>query len=173
MTNDSTCLQYFRAMLWGYPDLVEELFETVGPALVAEREKKRREREEADQQNLTMEHADDGTEVVAEDKNDSAPAPSQSSESAILDHGTGLPDVKKPESQGQPDDHSLAFDERPQPTATSATTEALDPTPGVSIPKTNMEEAAGTPKGIEEAPSTSDNNNEESRIAQSKEESGE
>lgn len=172
MSNDPSGLQYLRARLWGYPDLVKKLFDVLVPALVEEHEKKRRVREEVEQQNLTMEHIDDGPEVVAEDKEDTAPAPSQSNESAVVDHGTGLPDVRNPESQGQPEDHSPALDERPLPTAASATMEALEPTPGVSIPQTNMEEAAGTPKEIEEVPSTSDNNNEESRIAQNKEESG-
>lgn len=55
MNNDSQAKQRFRGLLWGYPDLVKELFEKLGPALVEARET-RRERKGAKEEKNTTEN---------------------------------------------------------------------------------------------------------------------
>lgn len=54
--NDSQAKRRFKVLLWGYPDLVKELFEVVGPALAKERDIRKTEGEEAEHQYTTTEH---------------------------------------------------------------------------------------------------------------------
>lgn len=178
MDNESYVKERFRRHLWGYPDLFK-LFEGVGPALAEEREKRRGEREDAEQQRMTTEHVINIPKVLAEDNGNTAPDPSQSSKPTYIDGGSGLSDVRKIDSQldaqSQSDDHlptSTTSDERPLRTATSATIEALESTSVVPILQPNLDEVAGTPNEIEEVPSTLEDKHGGSHNAHSREESG-
>lgn len=163
----------FRGRLWGYPDLVKALFEIVGPALVEEHEKSRREREEAEKRRMITEHVNNVPDVVGEDMNDTDPDPSQSNEPTFLDDRSGVPDISQTvaqlDSQGLPDNHPPTTDEHPLQTAASAITEALEPRSGAVVLQSNIEEEDGTPSDIAGVPSPWETDSERSRIVQDKE----
>lgn len=171
MDNDREAKRVMGNVLWGYPDLIKKLFDEVGPALAKDRKKRRRDGEEAEQQDTATDHVDNVPEVVA--KENTAPAPSQSSEPTSLDNVSGLPNVRlthiQLNVQSHSDDHPSTSDEHSLLIATSVTSEALEPSSADPIQKRNAEEVAGTPNDIEEVLSTLDG----SRIAQRNEESGE
>lgn len=121
MDREEYAEQRVRKLLWGYPDLVVKFCEELRPALEEAREKIKKEREEAEQQKKTTEQVSNVPEVDAEDKNDNAPVPSQSSENAPITGGSGL----QLDSQVHPDDHPLTSYEHRLLIATSGTMEAL------------------------------------------------
>lgn len=165
-------LNYLGKILWGYPSLVKKFDEGVRPALSEAREERRREREKAERQDTTTEH--DGNdflvpEVVSHDKNDTTPVPPQSSPTAPLDDEPEHLDMTKtgaqPDSHRHPDNHPPTLDEHALLTA-SGNIETFEPLFGDPIQMPDIEGSAAPPNEIEKA-------NEGSRIAQSKEDSGE
>lgn len=105
INNNPTSERFFRLWLWGYPDLVKKLFEVVGPNLVEERERGRREREEAEEQRRTMEHVNKASEVKAEYNDSATPSPSQSRRPTSVDNVTGIPDIGLRQTDVQPSQH--------------------------------------------------------------------
>lgn len=77
-----------------------------------------------------------------------------------------------PMSTGSSSPHFPTSDEHPLRTASSVTTEVLEPTSVVPIPQPNLDKVAGTPNKIKEVPSTLEVNDRGLRNAHIKEESG-
>lgn len=98
MDNSLEVGRVFRGQLWGYRNLVKMLFEVVGPALVVDRERKIREREEAELQRTLSELKEKLPEVVAEDNGSIAPTRYQSSEVLTLDKRSQVLEVRQSET---------------------------------------------------------------------------
>lgn len=169
---------FFRAKLWGYPDLITKLFEEVQPALVEEREKGRGNEVEA--QPVTMvQHVDNVPEVTDETEGEIASAPSKSFTPVSFDDGSGpvvmVQTTAQPDSRSRPIDHPPPSDEDHLSTVIIENTEIIEPTSGSPIPHPDIvEEAPASPNEVEEVPgpSTPDDNNKELGIAQNNEEPG-
>lgn len=171
MDKNQATEQQFRRILWGYPDIVKKLFEVLGSALVEERRiieearDRRKERKAAEQQFTTNKAGNSNL----------APG----NEGLLVDNNVTVPPQPVPleihaVAQDRPDDHPPTLDECPRLTASSASTEALEPTSGIPIPKSSAEEVeASTSNEIEEVLSTSGANKEGLRIVYGKEGSGE
>lgn len=139
MDNNSNLKQRFRGLLWGYPDLVKNLFDVVGPALLEIREKREREKEEAEQQDMTIEQVGNhnlhlAPEVLGLDNH--ASVPPQLSLHAPPNERSGPLDMTQSglqaDSQGETVHYPPISDEEHRlPTATSASMKALEPTPRV------------------------------------------
>lgn len=168
---------YFRAgVLWGYPDLLEKLYGEVRSAVTEERNKGVK-REKEKQQETTADDFNNVLDVMEENEDDtaSAPHPDQFSPPVPLDDGSVPLDVTQ--TDVQPDSGTRPIDYLPTSnvrlsTPATATTEALEPTSGCPFPQPDTGEADTSPDEIEEVPGPSipGVNDEELRVAQSKEE---
>lgn len=149
-------LAFSRGILWGYPDLVEKLFEEVRPVMVEAREK-RREREEAEQQETT---ADSGSlrpvpEAVGQAIDDTASVPPQSSQPVSLGDGVDYVSTTQtgihPDSLTQADEHPHTH-ERALLTE-SGSAEAMQPTSADPNSQPLVPGVADRPDEIDEIPS--------------------
>lgn len=160
MENDATTKEELsRGVLWGYPDLVKKVFGVVGPALVEEREKRRTEREEAGQNDMTKEDFDIVLEVLPEVEDKTASVPPQlrpledESGPLITTHA-----VSEPEFPGQPEYNLPSLAECVLLTASDA--EAQKPPSENVILQSAIGEGAIPTYEIEEVPSTAESNDE-------------
>lgn len=156
--NPSAELVFSSGFLWGYPDLVKKLFEEVRPVMVGAREK-RREREEAEQQEATAD--DDSLHLVPkvvgqdEDRDNTRSVPSRSSQPASpgdgIEYITTAQTDRHRDSQTQPDGHPLTG-ERPLLTA-SGSTEVMQPSSGDPNSQPDVPGVADKPDENDEVPS--------------------
>lgn len=139
---------------------MKQVYGVVGPGLVEERETRRREREEAGQNDTTKEAFDIILEVLPEVKNITTSVPPQlspledESGPSITTHA-----VSELEIPGQPDCHPPSLADRALLTASDA--EVQKPTSENVLLQSGIEEGA---IGITEVPSTPESNDEGSHI---------
>lgn len=165
------------AWLWGYPDLIEKLYGEVRPALVEEREK-RRESKKEEERGTIVEHLNDVSEVMDENKDDTASAITQFRVNPTVPFVDGSRPLfmaqidSQPDSETLPIDHPPAPDERHLSTVIIEDTEVLGPTSGSQIPQPSIGEAATLPNKTENVPGISTFDANDVCVVQSKDESG-
>lgn len=148
-------MELIRRKLWGYPDLVEEFHDSVRPLLVKARDNRRMRRRRGHRGNKDSVPA---PAVVGQEEDDTASNPHQSSQTAPPDDGPGPSGVKKTDVQ----------DDRP---TASTSVEALDPTfgdPDFPLDVPRIGEGSHLSNEIVEVTSTSEYEDESSRVAQRK-----
>lgn len=173
--NHPSFIGFFRAgVLWGYPDLLEKLYGEVRSALTEERDKGV-EREKEKQQETTVDDLNNVPEVMEENEDDTGSAPPQFGPPVPLDDGSGP--LALTQTDVQPDSGTRPIDYLPTSigrlsTPATATMEALESTSGCPFPQPDTGEVDTSPDEIEEVPGPSIRgvNDEELRVAQSKEE---
>lgn len=155
MANDEITKRVFEGVLWGYPDLVETLFEVVGPALVEERQKKIRQREEAEEKNAATEHSDDSlvTDVADtnHDKDGTAPVSIAFLYDQLLGYSNAMHRVVQQNGQSQPESPPPTSCERILSTLQAIESAFANPIQQMDVPW--LEDEASVPNGNKEATS--------------------